>query len=91
MRMESVGHTQARLIYHRYRLDSVSVEDFEANVARGTLVSEEDPWIVPLVLENLGAGVCRRGTRQTSPPNPPPRGLRCDREAGTRYSAAVAF
>ena len=60
MRMEPAGHTQTRLVYHYYRPDSVSVEAFEATVTYGTLVSEEDQWIVPLIQQNLDAGVYDR-------------------------------
>ena len=61
MRMEPVGHGQTRLVYAYYRPGSVSAEDFEATVAYGTLVSEEDQWIVPLIQQNLAAGVYDRG------------------------------
>ena len=61
MRMEPVGHDRTRLVYDYYRPDSVSPEDFEATVAYGVEVSEEDQWITPIIQENLDAGVYDAG------------------------------
>ena len=80
MRIEPVGHARTRLVYHFYRPESVSVEDFEASVAYAALVSEEDQWIVPLIQENLdplelknGNGLQRREFQVRKSLNP----LRC--------------
>ena len=61
MRMEPVGPRRTRLVYHFWRPESVSTEDFEATVAYGSLISEEDQWIVPMIQENLAAGVYDTG------------------------------
>ncbi len=61
MRMEPVGHAETRLVYNFWQPDSVSAEDFEATVAYGRLIGEEDQWIVPLIQENLEAGIYDRG------------------------------
>ena len=61
MRMEPAGPSRTRLVYHYWRPDTVSAEDFEATVAYGRLVSEEDQWIVPLIQQNLEAGVYEAG------------------------------
>ena len=61
MRMEPVGPKQTRLVYNYWRPESVSAEDFQATVTYGVLTSEEDQWIVPLIQENLEAGVYEQG------------------------------
>ena len=61
MRMEPVGHDRTRLVYDYYRPASVSPEEFEATVAYGVEVSEEDQWITPIIQQNLEAGVYDRG------------------------------
>ena len=61
MRVEPVGPSRTRLVYHFWRPEAASAEDFEATVAYGNLISEEDQWIVPLIQENLEAGVYDRG------------------------------
>ncbi len=61
MRMEPVGPRQTRIVYHFYRPNEVSAEDFEAIVAYGIQISQEDQWIVPLIQQNLEAGVYERG------------------------------
>ena len=85
MRMEPAGHTQTRLVYHYYRPDSVSVEDFEATVTYGTLVSEEDQRIVPLIQQNLDAGVYNRG------PLSPRHAIGKDGRANDAYSEENQF
>ena len=61
MRMEPAGPRQTRLVYNYWRPESVSLEDFQATVDYGVLTSEEDQWIVPLIQENLEAGVYEAG------------------------------
>ena len=61
MRMEPVGAHRTRLVYDYWRPDSVNVEDFEATIAYGLQVSEEDQWITPIIQENLEAGVYDQG------------------------------
>ena len=61
MRMEPAGPKQTRLVYNYWRPESVSLEDFQATVDYGVLTSEEDQWIVPLIQENLEAGVYEAG------------------------------
>ena len=61
MLMEPVGPGQTRLVYDYWRPDGVSPEEFEATLDYGIQVSKEDQWIVPLIQENLEAGVYEAG------------------------------
>ena len=61
MLMEPVGPGQTRLVYDYWRPDGVSPEEFEATLDYGIQTSKEDQWIVPLIQENLEAGVYEAG------------------------------
>ncbi len=57
MRMEPVTPGKTRLVYALFRPEDVSSEEFEKVVQYGWQVSQEDQQLLPVVQENLEAGV----------------------------------